>query len=166
MSFGDEPVDQRFIFRAEAIGQRAEVIVPLLLRARAGDHGLDKTVVEEPGDGELPGGSSTRLRMRADLLRELERLRAPFLLHHAPVVARGARARAGRGVGLVFAGENAARQRTVGHDAEPVELAGRQVLDLDLAIERIVMRLADHRTVDAETVADVADLGHAPSAEI
>ncbi len=79
-------------------------------------------------------------------------------------VAAGARVLAGRRIGRVFAGQHAARQRAIGDDAEPVIAAGRKVLDLRHAVHRVVIGLARHRAVDAEPVADVADLGDAPGA--
>ena len=72
----------------------------------------------------------------------------------------------GGGVGRVFAGQHAARQRAVGHDAEAVIAAGRKMLDLGHAVHGVVIGLADDRAVDADVVADVADLGDAPGAVI
>ena len=45
-------------------------------------------------------------------------------------------------------------------------MAGREMLDLGHAVHRVVIGLADHRAVDAEAVADVADLGDPPGAII
>ena len=44
--------------------------------------------------------------------------------------------------------------------------AGRQVLDLRHAVQRVVERLADHGPVDARRVAKAADLRQAPGAEV
>ena len=106
------------------------------------------------------------LRVLLDLLRQLQRFRPPLGLHHAGVVAARARLLVGRGVGGVFAGQHAARQRAIGHDAEAVVIAGRKMLDLGHAVHRIVIGLADHRAVDAEAVADVADFGDPPGAVV
>src|ERR1700745_2189996 len=61
---------------------------------------------------------------------------------HSVCIMRGslrpARVLAGGGIGRVFAGQDAARQRAVGHDAEPVVTAGRKMLDLGHAVHRIV----------------------------
>src|SRR3712207_1357919 len=46
------------------------------------------------------------------------------------------------------------------------EAAGRQVLDLGHAVHGVVVGLADHRPVDAEAVADAADLGDPPGAVV
>src|SRR4051812_37877766 len=102
--------------------------------------------------------------MPFDLLGEFERFRAPFGLHHALVGAAGAGVLVGRGVRHVLAGQHAARQRAVGYDAEAVIAAGREVLDLGHAVHRVVVGLADDRTIDAVVVADVADFGDAPGA--
>ena len=72
----------------------------------------------------------------------------------------------GRRVGTVFAGQHAARQRAVRHDAETVIAAGREMLDLGHAVHCVVIGLADHRPVDAEAIADVADLGDPPGAVV
>ena len=56
--------------------------------------------------------------MLLDLLRKLQRFRAPFSLHHALVGAARAGVLVGRGIGAVFAGQHAARQRAIGYDAE------------------------------------------------
>src|SRR5439155_14513668 len=92
--------------------------------------------------------------------------RPPFGLHHALVVAAGAAVLVGRGVGCVFAGQHAARQRAIGHDAEAVIAAGREVFDLRHAVHGVVIGLADDRAVDAVAIADVADFGDAPGAVI
>ena len=42
MAADDQPVDQGFVLGAEAIIQRLEVIIPLLLGARAGDDAADE----------------------------------------------------------------------------------------------------------------------------
>ena len=68
----------------------------------------------------------------------------------------------GRCVRAVFAGQHAARKRAIGHDAEAVITAGREVLDFGHAVHRVVIGLADDRAVDAEVIADVADLRDPP----
>ena len=83
------------------------------------------------------------------------------------VSARPARVSLSAAAGwIVLAGQHAARQRAVGHDAEAVIAAGRQMLDLGHAVHGVVIGLADDRAVDAELVADVADLGDAPGAVV
>ena len=96
----------------------------------------------------------------------MQRFRAPFRLHHAPVLAPGAGAGGRRHIGLVLAAEHAARQRAVGHDAEPIKGGRRQLLDLGHAVHRVVIGLAHHRPGDPQAIGDAADLGDAPGAEI
>ena len=104
------------------------------------------------------------LRVRLDRLRHRDRLVAEFGLHHPTILARDAGVRRRRGAGRVFAGEHAARQRAVGHDADAVVIAGRQDLDLGHAVHRVVVGLADDRLRHAEVGAQGDDLGDAPAA--
>src|SRR6185437_7299612 len=73
-----QPIDQRLVLGGEAVVERAQVILPVLLGARSADHRGDEAVVEHPGDGELSGGDAALCRMRLDLLREPQRFRPPF----------------------------------------------------------------------------------------
>ena len=107
-----------------------------------------------------------RLRMPPDLLRERERFRPPFRLHHPPVLPPGAAILRCRRVRIVFPREDAARERAVREHAQPEIGAGRQMLRLDHPVERVIIGLAHHRPVDAELVAQPADLGHAPGAVV
>src|SRR6266705_666895 len=100
------------------------------------------------------------------LLRQLQRFRTTIGLPHEGVVTADAGVLVGRRVGTVFAGQHAARQRAVGHEAEAVETAGREVLHFGHAVHRIVIGLADDRAIDAEAIADVADFGDSPGAVI
>ena len=100
--------------------------------------------------------------MLANLLRQSQRLRPPLGLHHALVVAARAGVLVGRRIGAVLAGQHAPRQRAIGHDAEAVIAAGRKMLDLGHPVHRVVIGLAGDRAIDAEPVADVADLGDPP----
>src|SRR5215831_8231563 len=78
MPWHHEAVNQRLVFGGELMPERAEVVVPLRLGARAGDGGGNERVVEHPEHGELAGGHAAALGMLFDLLREIERFRAPF----------------------------------------------------------------------------------------
>src|ERR1700722_9401499 len=70
----NEPVDQGFVLGGKTIVERADVVVPLFFGARAGDDAGDKGRVEHPADRKLARGDAARLRMLADLLRQLQRL--------------------------------------------------------------------------------------------
>ncbi len=96
--------------------------------------------------------------MPLDLLGELQGFRPPFGLHHALVGAAGARLLVGGGVGLVLARQHAARQRAIGHDAEAVIAAGREVLDFGHAVHGVVIGLADDRAIDAVPVAQILQI--------
>src|SRR5206468_12788169 len=52
MAADDEPVDQRLVFRGEAIVECADVVVPMLFGARAGDHAGDEGGIQHPGHRE------------------------------------------------------------------------------------------------------------------
>lgn len=161
-----QPVDQRLVLRGEGVIERADVAVPLLLGAGTGNHRRDEGGVQHPGDRELSGGDALLLRVSLDLLREAQRSWPPFGLHHAGVVAACARLLVGGCIRLVLAGEHAARQGAIGHDAETVIGTGGEVLDLRHAVHGVVVRLAHRGSIDAEPVADVADLGDAPGAVV
>src|SRR5262245_32997124 len=64
-----------------------------------------------------------------------------------------AEARPGRHLGDagVLAGEEAAGQRVVGDDADPLVAAQREQLRLDLAVEQVVARLDAVETSQSET---------------
>src|SRR4051794_26392650 len=100
--------------------------------------------------------------MRANFLRQPDRLGPPLGLHHAGVVAARAGVLVGSRIRAVFPGQNAARQRAVCYDAEPIEVAGGEVLAFGLAFHSVVVGLTDDRSTHAEPVADVADFGDPP----
>lgn len=90
----------------------------------------------------------------------------PLGLHHAPVLPRRPRVGRGRRVGIVFAGQDAAGERRVAEHAQTVEGAGRQLLGLRGAVERMIVGLACDRPADAHPVAQRADLGDTPGAVV
>ncbi len=162
----DQPVDERLVGRGEAIGERADIVLPLSLGARPGDGASDEAVIEHPGERELPGRDALRAGVGGHGLGDVQALLAPLRLHHAPVLPPGARALLGRHAGAVFPGQHAARERAVGEDAEPELPAGRQVLHFGHAVQRVVVGLADHRPVDSGLVAQMAQRGDTPGAMI
>lgn len=87
MTGNDQTVDQRLIIGGEAVVERADIAVPLLLGTGARDDRGDERGVQHPGDRELAGGDALFLGVALDLLRELERFRPPFGLHHVRVNA-------------------------------------------------------------------------------
>ena len=101
--------------------------------------------------------------MLLDLLGEAQRFGPPFGLHHPGVAAAGAGVGGRRRIRPVLAGEHAARQRAVADHAQAVMGARRQMLGFRHAVHGVVIRLADDRAIDPETIAQAADLGHAPS---
>ena len=166
MAGGDQAVDQGFVVGGEVVGEGAEVVVPLRLGAWAADGGGNQAVVEHPGEGELAGGDALGFGVGGELLGDGEAFRAPFGFHHAAVLAAGAGVGGWRGIGVVFAGEHAAGEWRIGHDAEAEIVARGQVFDFDLAVEGVVERLAGNGTVDAGLVAQRADFGDAPGAVV
>ncbi len=167
MAARDEAIDQRLVLGGEAIVERVQSNRPIAASVRGpAITALTNEEFSTHDTANCPAVMPLASAWLLDLLRELQRFRAPFGLHHARVVAPGAGVLVGRGIGAVFAGQHAARQRAVGHDAEAVIAAGRKVLDLGHAVHRVVIGLADDRAVDAEPVADVADLGDTPGAVV
>ena len=146
--------------------ERAQVLVPLFLGARARQYGTDQRVGEHPVERELPGGHAARLGAGLDGLSALEGFGAELALHHALVLAPGAGLGRRRLARRVLAGQHPARQRAVGHDADAVVAAGRQHLDLGHAVHGVVVGLGGHGTVDAQVVAQAHHLGVLPAAEV
>src|SRR5262249_58487939 len=86
-----EAIDQRFVLGGEAVIERTDVIVPMRFGARTRDHRADERRVQHPPKYESSRGNALALGVALYLLRELERFRPPFGLHHTRVVASGAR---------------------------------------------------------------------------
>src|SRR5215831_20384768 len=61
-----QPVDQCLVLGGELVLERAEIVLPLLERARAGDGASDQRIVEHPSDRELAGRDSARLGVALD----------------------------------------------------------------------------------------------------
>jgi hypothetical protein len=71
MAACDEAVDQRFVFRGEAIIERLQIIVPLFFGAGTGDDRRDEGRVQYPCDRELARGDAACFGVALDLLRKL-----------------------------------------------------------------------------------------------
>src|SRR3954454_21280610 len=56
----DEAINERLVLGRERVPKRAEVAVPLLLRAGAADHRCDEAVVQNPLDREGDGRGAAR----------------------------------------------------------------------------------------------------------
>ena len=90
--------------------------------------------------------------------------------HSASIMRLSWRAGAAAGLGhlvdLVLAGQHAARDRAVGHDAEAERLRRRQQLDLGLAVHQVVVGLQRRRRRHAELPAQMHDVRDVPGAHV
>ena len=100
------------------------------------------------------------------LLRDLERLGSKLGLQHAFVAASGTAVGGRRLTRQVFAGQHAAGQRAVGHNADAMVAAGFQHFHLGLPVEQVVIGLADHRPGHIHLPRQMHQLGDAPTPEI
>ena len=149
-----------------AVVERARIHGPLLEGARARDDGRDGAAVEHPGDGPLHERDAARVGVGLELAGDVDALRAPFRFHHAPVFAGRSCAFGGCDVVLVFAGEDAARDRAVSNDAEAEVAGGRQHLCLRLAVHQIVVGLQGRGARDVGPVTEVRHVRDSPGANI
>src|SRR3546814_11498546 len=111
MAGGDQGVEQLLVVLSEAVVERAEVGIPLLQGARAGQNRSDDGVGQHPVDGEVGGGHALGFCVLLDLLRDDQRLLAELALQHALVLAAGAAALGRRLARRVLAGERSEERR-------------------------------------------------------
>ncbi|MOA52367.1 hypothetical protein D3C78_1756560 [compost metagenome] len=90
----------------------------------------------------------------------------PFGLADALVAAPCPAVRRWRAVWSVLAGQNTSRQRAVRHNTQTVVMGGRQMLDLNAAVDQVIQRLAGHRPVQAHIVGQTHHFGNVPTAEV
>jgi len=69
---GYETIDQRFVLRGEAIIQRCEIVLPLLLGARLGKHGRDEAVVQYAANRKIDWTCTAGLGVTLDFLRKTQ----------------------------------------------------------------------------------------------
>ena len=149
-----------------AVPMRADVVLPLLQRARTRDHGGDDAVRPQPRQRELRQRAARLRRVDAQRLRDLIGFLPQFGFHHPPVAARSPRSFGDRSPGQVLAGEDAARDRRVRRDAKAIVVACRQDLHFGDPVEQVVIGLAHHRRRHSLRFALVDDFRDAPAAEI
>ena len=159
-------VDQRLVLGGKTVLERSQVLGPLLERARPGQYRRDDAVIEHPVERKLPCAHAALFGVRLECLRDGEGLLAELGLHHALVFASCARVRGGCLARRIFAGEHAARERTVRHHTQAVAGAGRQDLGFRHAVHRIVDGLAYDRRGYTQLVAQFGNLRDAPGAVV
>ena len=126
----------------------------------------DELVVEHPEHRELAGRHAALHRVRGDLLGQGEGLGAELGLHHAPVVASGARVGRRIAARLLLARKNAARNRAVRGDAETECARRRQHLHLQHPVHDVVVGLEHDRCRGADISARRIDRRDVPRAHI
>ena len=119
----------------------AEILAPLLLGARSGEHRRYQPVVEHPVECELACRHAALFGVGFDALRMCQRLFAKLGFQHAPVAAPGACIACRLAAGQVLSREHAARERAVRHYAHAIVCARRKHLDFAAAVHRVVDRL-------------------------
>jgi len=147
MARRDQTVDKRLVLGVEHRVERREVGVPLLLGTRAYDRRGYEPVAHDPGYRKRDRREPLGLRALGDFAGDLQRLRPPFGLHDAHVVAPCPRTFRRRRLGIVLAAQDTARERAVGRDADAEMAGGGELLDLGQAVDDVVQWLADHRPV-------------------
>ena len=121
---------------------------------------------QHPGAGKVGQCHALGGAVRLELLGDHQRLLPELRLQHALVATTRARALAGLSARSVFAGQHAARDGAVGHHADAMVGAHRQHLHLGLAVQQVVVRLADRRAGHVQRLGHVHHLGDAPAAEV
>ena len=101
--------------------------------------------------------------MGGDLGGDVQTFRPPFRFHHPPIPPPSPCPGRRRDIRTVFPGQNAARERAVGHDPKAKIAASWQNFDFDFPVQRVIQWLGSDGPVDARLIAKAADLGDTPA---
>ena len=138
----------------------------MLHGARAEDGGGDDGIGDHPGEGELGGGAGLASGEGLHFQRHVEALRPQLRLLDAPVPAGGAGAFREGLSSSILAGEDAARQGTVSHDADAELLAEGKELQFRVAVDDVIKRLNAAQGRQVVAVARPQGFADLPGVEI